>query len=105
MALPIVPLATDTVTIGGTDVTIRAMSRAQALKLNAYKGREDEAEILILAAGTGCTLEEAEAFRDGNDTATAGVLIDAILVLSGLATADQVAAALEVDAEAPEDPT
>ena len=84
MALPIVPLATGTVTIGDTEVAYRALSRADALKLNAYRGREDEAEVVILMGGTGCTEAEAQAFREGNDTATAGLLVDAILVISGL---------------------
>jgi hypothetical protein len=86
MALPIAPLATATVEIAGTVVEYHAMSRAQALKLNGLTGRENEAEILILTSGTGCTEDEAQAFREGNDTDTAGLLIDGILVLSGLAT-------------------
>jgi hypothetical protein len=86
MALPIAPLATATLEIGGEIVEYRSMSRAQALKLNGLKGREDEAEILILTSGTGCTEDEAQAFREGNDTDTAGLLIDSIIRLSGLET-------------------
>ena len=85
MSLPIKALATDSVTIAGQAVEYRSMSRAQALALASYKGREDEAEVFILMSGTGCSEEEAKAFREGNDTATAGLLIDGILVLSGLA--------------------
>jgi hypothetical protein len=85
MALPISPLATGEVTIAGTVVTYHSMSRSQALKLNEFRGREDEAEIFILQCGTGCTEDEAKAFRDGNDTNTAGLLIEGILVISGLA--------------------
>jgi hypothetical protein len=89
MPLPVKPLGTATVEIAGEVVEYRSMSRAQALKLNALKGREDEAEVLILMSGTGCTEDEAKAFREGNDTDTAGLLIDGILVLSGLATEDK----------------
>lgn len=84
MPLPIVPLATGSVEIGGQVIEYHALSRARALQLNAYRGREDEAELAILMGGTGCTEDEARAFREGNDTATAGLLIDAILIISGL---------------------
>lgn len=85
MPLPIKPLATDSLLIDGQAVEYRSMSRAQALALASYKGREDEAEVFILMSGTGCSQDEAKAFREGNDTETAGLLIDAILILSGLA--------------------
>ena len=53
MALPVIPLAQDTVNIGGSDVSIKAMSRAQALKLNDYTDRPADAEPFIVSAGTG----------------------------------------------------
>jgi hypothetical protein len=84
MALPVVPLGTGTVVIGGETVAIKSLSRADALQLNGFKGREDEAEVFVVMCGTGCTEDEAKAFREGNDTETAGLLIDAILELSGL---------------------
>jgi hypothetical protein len=84
MGLPIVPLGTGSVEIGGVPVAIKSLSRADALQLNGFKGREDEAEVFVVMRGTGCTDEEAKAFREGNDTDTAGILIDAILELSGL---------------------
>ena len=85
MSLPIKGLATEMLEVGGQPVEYRSMSRAQALTLASYKGREDEAEIFILMSGTGCSQDEAKAFREGNDTETAGLLIDGILILSGLA--------------------
>lgn len=90
MPLPIKALARDTVLIDGQAVEYHSMSRAQALQLQTYKGREDEAEVFILVSGTGCSEDEARAFREGNDTETAGLLIDGILVLSGLAKKDEV---------------
>lgn len=84
MGLPVVPLGQGSVEIGGQEVAYHSLSRADALKLNGYRGREDEAEVFILMAGTGCTEEEAQSFRESNDTETAGLLIDAILTLSGL---------------------
>jgi len=84
MALPVKALARDSVLIGDEKVEFRAMSRSEALKLGNYRGKEDEAEIFILQCGTSCTDDEAKAFLDANDTATAGLLIEGILALSGL---------------------
>lgn len=89
MALPVVALARSSVVIGGERIEFRALSRAEAMELNAYKGREGEAEVFILVAGVGCSEDEAQAFRAENDLDTAGLLIDAILVLSKLAEADE----------------
>lgn len=82
--LPIKPLPTDSIVINGETVQYRSLSRSEALKMNGFLGREDEAEVFVLVHGTGCTEDEAKAFRDSNDTETAGLLIDAIIVLSGL---------------------
>lgn len=89
MGLPIKALARDTVTIDGQSVEYHSLSRAQALQLPTYKGREDEGEVFILVSGTDCTEAEAQAFREGNDTETAGLLINGILTLSGLAKKDE----------------
>jgi hypothetical protein len=88
MPLPISPLATGSVEIGGQTVGYRSLSRAEALKLNDYQGRADDAELFLLVTSTGCTEDEARAFREGNDLKTAGLLIDGILILSGLAIRD-----------------
>lgn len=90
-ALPTKALPTGSIDIAGTSVAYRSLSRAEALQMQSFKGREDEAEVFLLVHGTGCSDEEARAFRDNNDTETAGLLIDAIIVISGLtkaATAD-----------------
>lgn len=87
MPLPITTLATSTVTIGGEDIPIRSMSRRETLLLGEFDGGDkNAAEVFILQCGTGCSEEEATAFRDGNDARTAGLLIDGIAYLSGLAS-------------------
>lgn len=68
----------------GETVEIRSLSRADALKLQNLRGREDEAEVIILMAGTGCTEAEAQAWRESTTTDDATPLIDGILRLSGL---------------------
>ena len=89
MALPIIPLPSSTVEVNGSPVTFRSLSRSEALQLQGFRGREDEAEALILQWATGATPEEAQAFREGTMTAEAGKLVDAILIFSGLAEADE----------------
>lgn len=84
--LPSIPLPSDTVDIHGTPVTVRALSRAEALRLSTQFSREkaDEAEAYMLACGTGVTVEEAAEWLASIDTDTGGVLIDRIAELSGI---------------------
>lgn len=84
MPLPIATLATGEVTVHGEVVPFRAMSRNEVIELGKLEGQNDQAEIWMLQCGTGCTDDEARAFRDGNDAITAGLLIDAIVKLSGI---------------------
>jgi hypothetical protein len=85
MPLPIQTLATDSVTIAGIEVEYRAMSREEVLRLQKFEGDPDGAEVFALVCGTGCSEAEAQEFRTQNDAITAGLLIDGILILSGLA--------------------
>jgi hypothetical protein len=71
--------------VNGTEVRFRSLSRAEALQLQDYRGREDEAELLILQWATGATPEEAHEFQSGTANAEVGKLTDAILIFSGLA--------------------
>jgi hypothetical protein len=63
------------------------------MSLGKYKGKEteliEEFEVFVLMAGTGWAEEEAQQFRQGNSMETAGILLDAIMVLSDLAEADE----------------
>ena len=99
MPLPIAPLATRTIEIAGQTVAYHSLSRASVISLGAFQAERADAavvrqanlegaELAIIMGGTDCTEEDARAFRGGNDLDTAGALIDAILVLSGLATID-----------------
>ncbi len=89
MALPIGGLPTSALTIAGVEVEYRSLSRAEAIRLQDFRSRPDDAERWILACGTGVTEDGAEAFRAGNTLAEAGRLIDAILELSGLTKLDE----------------
>lgn len=84
--LPVVPLPTRTVEVGGVDVTFRALSRSEALKVTTeFRDDPDGAEIYILALGVGVTEAEAKAWREVTDVEEAGKVIDGIVYLSGLA--------------------
>jgi len=89
MPLPIKPLPVETLEIAGTVIEYQALTRAQAIRLDAaagdFRGRPLDAEIFILASGTRATEEDARRFHDTTDAETVGELIDAILILSGLA--------------------
>lgn len=98
MALPKVAIARDQVEIGGQTVDFRALTRAEALKVGtAYKDDPDSAESFILACGVDCTIEEARTWRNSTPMSEAGKLIDGIIVLSGLATPEQVKEAAAKD--------
>lgn len=85
MPLPLPTLPTSSVTIDGQEITFRALSRQEAIDLNQYQGRPDEAEVYVLMKATGCTEEEAQAFRGAGTVEQTSPLIDGILILSGLA--------------------
>lgn len=84
MALPKIALPSSSIELGGERVEFHSLSRSQALKLNGYQGREDEAEDFMLASALDVSLEEAHEWRDSTDLETVGQLIDAVIELSGL---------------------
>ncbi len=84
MPLPIVPLATGTVTINGTEVPIRALSRSEVVRMRSFEGTEDQAEPFVVSWGTDVSLEEASEWLNSVPTEAGGALIEAIFVLTGL---------------------
>lgn len=85
MSLPRPPLATDVVVVGDEKVEVRSLSRSEATRLRSLGDDYEAAESWIVACGTGVTPEEAAAWRDEIDPASAGVVVDRIMQLSGLA--------------------
>lgn len=89
MALPVRALPTSTVTIEGVAVEVRGLSRAEALKLTTqFADNVDGAETFIVSCGTGVSIEEAAEWRGATDVATAGLIIDEVIKLSGLTGED-----------------
>jgi hypothetical protein len=103
MSLP-TKLSTDTVELHGTDIAIRSLSRAEAIRLGEFRDDVAAAEVFILTCGTGVSEDEARAFREGNGVDDAGKLVDAILILSRLATPETAARAREGDGSTDPDP-
>lgn len=86
MPLPVKPLPESSVEVNGERVDFRSLSRAEAMKLQDYRGREDEAEIMVVSWATSISADEVAAFRESTPAKVFGVLTDAILVFSGLAS-------------------
>jgi hypothetical protein len=85
MALPVIPLATRTVVLAGHEVTVRALSRAETIKLpTEFRGRPDDAEDFMVAQATGVSIGDAAAWRAATHPDLVGELIEAIADLSGL---------------------
>jgi hypothetical protein len=85
MPLPVGKLGTDTVTIDGTDISIRSLSWNEAMGLDAFQpDRRAEAPAYIIEKGTGATADEVQAFLDSHKLEEALKLVEAILTLSGL---------------------
>jgi hypothetical protein len=86
LALPTRPLPTDTVDVFGEAVTVRGLSRAEAIKVTTqYDAKTaDDAEAFIVAKGTSVTEAEAKEWLAATEQETAGRLVDRILELSNL---------------------
>ena len=84
MPLPEVPLPRGTVTIAGTEVPIRALSRSEVIRMRTYEGAEDDAEPMVVSWGAEISLEEARAWLDNVPTEAGGALVEAIFALTGL---------------------
>lgn len=84
VALPLIPLGTGEVAIGGTPVTFRSLSRAEVVALAGMGDDKDAAEVFILSRACGITEDEARDWRTKTDAPTVDELLKPIAVLSGL---------------------
>jgi hypothetical protein len=85
--LPPVPLAVGTATVGGEEVPIRSLTRAEALELRALAGEPDadrRGEVYLIAKGTGVDPAEAEAWWEASDPIAVQKLVSDIAVVSRL---------------------
>lgn len=88
MSLPELALPSSTVDIGGVQVVIRSLTRAEAYRAKELVGDEDAAETFLIACGTDSTVEEAKAWRDATAFDAVTPLVAAILKLSGITDPD-----------------
>lgn len=84
MPLPISVLPTEEVLVAGTPVSIRSLNRPEVLKVGTLQGDNEAAEVLMLTAATGQSLEDVQAFRESSDAQTVETLVEAIARLSGI---------------------
>lgn len=86
-ALPAVPLAVGTALVGGAEVPIRSLTRAEALELRAIADQPDagrRGEVYLIAKGTGVDPAEAEAWWESSDPIAVQKLVEDIAVVSRL---------------------
>lgn len=86
MALPVIPLPTAEVEVDGQMVAVRGLSRAAAIRLSTQftEATADDAEVFVLAQGTGVTEEEARQWLGSTDVETAAIVLNKIVELSAL---------------------
>lgn len=84
MKLPVIPLESDTITLGGTVIECRSLSREQVTRLASFGSDTDAAESYMIACGTGVTVDEAAEWRKQVSAPTVATLLAAISRVSGL---------------------
>jgi hypothetical protein len=87
MTLPVIPLATDQVTLSdGSVVLVRGLSRTRAGRIAGgdFTGKLHDAEVFVLVNGAQVTEADAEVWLDATGPEDAGKVIDRILELSAL---------------------
>jgi hypothetical protein len=82
--IPLGTLATGTLTINGTDVTYRSLSRRETITLSQMKDDQNAAEVFMVSKSFSISDEEAIAFLDSVDAPEADKILNAIAVLSGI---------------------
>ncbi len=85
MPLPLTPMPTGSVTVAGTAVPIRSLSRGERLMLATFDEDYRAAEAFIVASGTDTPVEEAKDWLYRASVEDADALIGAITELSGFA--------------------
>lgn len=91
MTLPEVPLPRKSVTLpDGSLVEFHSLSRFEAIHVStAYRdganGGQEAAEAFTLARGMDISEDEARAWLEHTDATAAGLVVDGIIYLSGLA--------------------
>jgi hypothetical protein len=89
--LPEAPQRTGSVEVAGTPVSIRSLSRAEALELRALADQPDAdrlGEVLLISRGTGVPEDEVAAWWDASDAGDVQTLVAAIAALSRLGGPD-----------------
>lgn len=106
MPLPLIPLPTTTVDVGGKPVTIRSLSRGERLALAQMDLDSRNIEAYIVGCATDTPPDDAKAWLASVTSAVADRLIADAMEWSGMiGPRDQVSADNEEAADEPEDPS
>lgn len=84
MGLPHVPLPTDVVEVGGVEIKVRGLTRAEAAKVQKLGGDLAEVEIFMIAAATDTSEDDVRAWLAEVPAGAVDVLTTTIVDLSGL---------------------
>jgi hypothetical protein len=85
MALPRIPIRTEDVTLSdGSTVTVQALSRGEAFKMQALAPDEAAQERFSLAAGTATDQAVADAWYDVTPSGDVTTVLKAVMRLSGI---------------------
>jgi len=85
MSLPNLPLRKRTIDVGGETVSVRGLSRAEAVQATALLATSvEEMEIFIISVVFGVEIDEAADWYASASQGGAGVILDAVADLSGL---------------------
>jgi hypothetical protein len=86
MGLPVLPTRSEVVEVDGQEVKIRGLTRHEAFLVQRLTGDGDieGAEVQILAAGTDTPPDEVRAWYQGASNDSVGVIVDAVVRLSGI---------------------
>lgn len=84
MPLPEVKIPREIVRVGDDDISVRGLTRAEAVRIQALAPDVEAMEILMLACGTDTSEDDVRAWVNATPAGTVEPLSDAIVRLSGL---------------------
>lgn len=85
-ALPFVALPTGSVSIGDGSVACRGLSRSEVIKFRSFDD-PTEREVYLIEVGAQVSHDEAVKWFEATDSETVTLVIEKVLILSGLLVA------------------
>jgi len=82
--LPKIPQRSELVNVGGTELAVRSLTRAEQVGLTALADDLDGAEVRMIALTLGFSEDEVRVWREDTPGDVVGKLVDDIARISGL---------------------